>query len=162
MTELDEGSAAFARKSKKPALFRCSFSFFSGLSISFAVAAFGLRLQIFTGFKANRFAKRNRHFFARPRIAPDASFSGLDGKNTESPQLDSLTVCQSVFHRVEEGFNHLLRLLFRNSRLRQAINNIKFYHFALISNKIFRRRFVSSRIATFYSDDREQPKECQE
>src|SRR5688500_6182056 len=66
-----------------------------------------VRLQLLAWFEPNRLARRNRHFFSRARIPPDASLPRLHHKDAKAAQLDSFTARQSFLHRVKERLDGL-------------------------------------------------------
>ena len=67
-------------------------------------------LQLFAGLEAYRFAGRNIHFFAGARIAPDAGFSRLHGKDSEAAQFNSLAAAHAVLQRFKNRFHGLFSL----------------------------------------------------
>src|SRR5438309_9722098 len=66
--------------------------------IAFGCSIVFMRLQFFAWFEADSFARRDRNFFAGPRIATHAAFSRLDDKPSEAAQLNPFASCQRLFH----------------------------------------------------------------
>ncbi len=65
-------------------------------------------LKLFAGFEADGFARRDVDFFAGAWIAADAGFAGLDAKDAEAAELDSLAAAESLLEGFEDGFDGLL------------------------------------------------------
>src|SRR6185437_12664954 len=67
-------------------------------------------LEVLAGLEANRAARRDAYFFARPGIAPDSAFARLHLKDAEAAQLDSLTALHGEPHRLEHRIDGHLGL----------------------------------------------------
>src|ERR1700742_2340614 len=67
-------------------------------------------LQFFSGLEADRFARRNVHFFTGAWIAADAGLARLDAEDTEAAQLNALPAAECVFQRFEYRLDRLFRL----------------------------------------------------
>jgi hypothetical protein len=65
-------------------------------------------LEFFAGFEAYGFAGGDADFFAGARVAADASFAGLDAKDTEAAEFDALAAAESLLEGFEDRFDSLL------------------------------------------------------
>ena len=87
----------------------------------------GFCLKIFARLETNRFARRDRNFLARARVAPDAAFSRFDDKNPKPAKLNALSFCKSILHCVKKRIDHLFCFLFGHvCFVSDLIDNIKF------------------------------------
>ncbi len=71
----------------------------------------GFRRKLFTGFKSDGLAGRDRDLFASSRIAADTALARFDDENTEAAQLDAITVGKCILHRLKQRVYDLLGLL---------------------------------------------------
>lgn len=67
-------------------------------------------LQLFTGLKADRLARRNGHLGASPRVASDAGLARAHVKNAEAAQFNALTTRECPLHGLKDGLNSHLGL----------------------------------------------------
>ena len=62
-------------------------------------------MQLFAGLEADRFARSDRDFGARSRIAADAGLPRLDGEDAKAAELDAVAGDESGFHALEDCVN---------------------------------------------------------
>src|SRR5579864_1564715 len=68
------------------------------------------RLQLPARFEADRFAGRDRHLRAGPRVAANAGLAGADVEDAEASQFNALPMRQRSLHALENRFHRHLGL----------------------------------------------------
>jgi hypothetical protein len=61
------------------------------------------QVELFTGLEADCLARSDGDFGAGARIAADAGFARLDGKDAEAAKFDAITGDKSLLHAFEDG-----------------------------------------------------------
>jgi hypothetical protein len=59
-------------------------------------------VEVFSGFEADGFTWSDGDFGTGARVASDACFAGLNGEDTESSQLDSVSLGERLLHGLED------------------------------------------------------------
>jgi hypothetical protein len=90
-------------------------------------------LELFAGFEADGFAGRDADFFAGARVAADAGLSRLDAEDAEAAEFDALAAAESLFQRIENGFDGLLGFGAADESLRDnRIHDVQLDHTRLL------------------------------
>ena len=93
-------------------------------------------LQLLAGFEANRLAGRNGDLRPGARIAPDAGLARPYVEDSESPELDALTLAEGALHALEDGFDGHFRFRFGDARpMDHFVDDVQFDQVRLLSRK---------------------------
>ena len=86
-------------------------------------------LQLFTRFEAHGLARWDADFCAGAWVATDAGFAGTNVKDSEAPQFDPISLRQSLFHALKDGFHSHFSLRLGDARLvHDFVDDVEFDH----------------------------------
>jgi hypothetical protein len=89
----------------------------------------GKGLEFLAGLEANGFAGRDADLLTSARIAANAGFPRLHGKDSEAAKLDAFAAAERVLHGLEDGFDGLLGFGAGDAGLLyDGVDNIELYH----------------------------------
>ena len=90
-------------------------------------------LEVLAGLEANRSARRDANFLARPWVASDAALAGLHLKDPESAQLDAIPALHGQTHGVEYGVNRDLSFDFGDiGDFRDFVDDVDLDHVGIL------------------------------